>query len=81
VTPEQSNYLRKCNAMGKIHDEWVPYRKVGKAFFTPNGLRAFPPLQWREATHQEIVAEMDAAGAVPLVSREFWAVERPESVT
>lgn len=68
MTPIQADYLKNCNGFGRDPGgEWMPYIKHADGYYTPNGLLAVAPKEWRPATHAEIVAEMDANNSVPVI--------------
>lgn len=77
MTQAEADSLKSCNGMGDMgNGTWLPYHREGDVYYNPEGLKVWAPYQWRPMTHAEIVAEMDAEGAVP------WRFGRPiESVT
>lgn len=70
MTKEQQAYLSECNCMIQVGESWLPSRKAGDDFFTPNGMKIQPSeteFLWRATTHNEIVHEMDERGDVPMI--------------
>jgi hypothetical protein len=67
MTQNEADSLKTCNGMGDIGTGvWLPFRKDGAAYYSPNGLKVWAPYRWRSLTHAQIVAEMDSDGATPL---------------
>lgn len=69
MNKQQQAYLSECNCMVRVGNSWLPSRKDGDDFFTPNGLKIHPPeeSEWRAASHGEIIHEMDELGDVPVI--------------
>ena len=67
MTPLEMHYLQPCNGFGRDpNGPWFPYVKRGDVYYTPSGLLAIPPREWRPATPDEIIREMDERGEVPM---------------
>lgn len=46
--PTDAIYESKCWGYGDIgNGVWLPYFREGKNYYTPQGLKAHPPLAWR----------------------------------
>lgn len=63
------DFLRDCNCMVRWDGgAWSPAVRVSDDHFTnPRGLKLSQPDEVRAVTHEQIVAEMDEAGAIPVI--------------
>lgn len=64
MNQEEREFLAKCNCL--VGDNRMPAEKRGDDFFTPTGLKIWPPTKWQMATYDEIVQNMDERGYVPV---------------
>jgi len=72
MSPLEKDYLKLCNGFGRdVGTNWMPYIKRDDQYYTPSGLLAYAPQEWRAASHDEIVAEMNERGEIPMPDLNF----------
>lgn len=68
MTKEQADYLKDCNGFIRQGEHWLPSIRTSSGDFkTPSGLKCPKrEYEWRAASHEQIVAEMDSRNEVPI---------------
>lgn len=67
ATPAERRKLN-CFIKGTSSSGWLPAVRDGDRFYSLGGLRLVTPVEWRDATAEEIAAEIKTRGEIPLVA-------------